>query len=213
MRVLFAIQSRLGSKRFPRKSFADICGKPLICRTAERIQKIKHPSVIICPQNETAEYKSFLQKHNTDIEVFGGSEDNVLERFYKAALHYGSPDIIVRVTGDNPLISPVLAEELLEAYEGGDLSHHIGNTLGTGVELIKFSALEYSYRYADADYQKEHVTQYIYQNPDLFDIREIESPYIFDYEGNLSVDLESDIKKIENLLKDNPDWDISLYPK
>ncbi len=211
MRVLAAIQSRLGSSRFPKKAFAEIHGAPLIKRVADRTDKIKfpHQTVILCPKDEADLYKQLLG----DAEIFGGSEGNVLERYYKAALHYGSPDVVMRITGDNPLLSHVLADELLNAYDGEDLSHHIGNTPGTGVELIKFSALEYSYRHADADYQKEHVTQYIYQNPQLFDIKEIESPYIFDYEGNLSVDLESDIKKIEGFLSDNPEWDISLYTK
>ncbi len=211
MRVLIAVQSRLCSKRFPKKAFADIAGVPLIIRVAERIRKVKHPhrAVIVCPKDETKEYQDFLSKHGIDIDVFGGSENNVLERYYEAALFYGKPGIVIRVTGDNPLISVKLIDDLIDLYKGEDLSHYVGNTLGTGVEIIKFSALERSFLNACTDYQKEHVTQYIYQNPQLFDISDIKSPYEFDEFAHLSIDELSDIKNIETLLSRDSDWDIS----
>lgn len=211
-KIFIGIQSRLNSTRFPKKAFVLIAGVPLIIRVIKRISQITHPHTIalLTPNKEVSEFTQFLLKYKITIPVFGGSEDNVLKRYYDAALHFKAQDLIMRVTGDNPLISIPLANDLLKYHQDHpcDLSHYIGNSLGTGVEIITFRALEYSFHHSQDLFEKEHVTQYIYRNPHLFHIEEPICPYKNDL-THLSIDSPKDRIFIEKLLNSNPNWDIS----
>lgn len=189
-------------------------GIPLIIRVIRRLQTFSLPNdlVLLCPQNELALYQDFLKQYECSIPIIGGDKDNVLSRYYHGVKEYGN-SLIMRVTGDNPLISIPLAESLVKFHKKyePDLSHYLKNPLGTGVELINFAALEQSYYEANTDFQKEHVTQYIYQNPQLFHIEEPLSPIITENITSLSVDYKEDISIIENLLKTDPNWELSNF--
>ena len=211
-KIFIGIQSRLFSSRFPNKSFVHILGIPLIVRVIQRMQQIKHPHtlVLLVPKNEVSQYTQFLIQHHIDIPIFGGHPTNVLHRYYHAAKQFDSPDLIMRVTGDNPLLSPHLADLLIDYHLENpcDLSHFVKNTVGTGVEIFNFNALEKSYKEATAPDELEHVTQYIYKNRDLFHVEEPISPYISETCCKLSLDYIEDIPTIETVLTKYPDWDI-----
>lgn len=212
-KIFVGIQSRLNSSRFPRKAFTNILGKPLLQHVINRIEQIKFPLeiAVLTPKNEKEEFEQFLSRSNCHIPVFGGSENNVLERFYYAAKEFNANNIIMRVTGDNPLISIVLAEELIELHNNNiDLSHFIGNPLGTGIELISFNALEKSFQESTDPFEQEHVTPYIYRNPEKFNILEPINLYHSKYKDqSLSIDYPEDIEKIETILLLNHCWDIN----
>ena len=212
-KIFIGIQSRVLSSRFPNKAFADILGIPLIVRVIQRMQQIKHPHILalLVPENEISQYTQFLIKYHINIPVFGGDETNVLHRYYHAAKYFGSHDLIMRVTGDNPLLSPYLADLLIVYHHKKkcDLSHFLKNTFGTGVEIINFKTLEKSYQQASTVDELEHVTQYIYNNRNLFYIEEPISPYTSDIYTSLSIDYVEDIDLIENILKKYPNWDIT----
>ncbi|MGL4561626.1 MAG: cytidylyltransferase domain-containing protein [Brevinema sp.] len=211
-KIFVGIQSRLNSTRFPRKAFVDILGIPLIIRVIQRIQKVHAPLeiVILTPKNEEEEFIDFLDAHHCNVPVFGGSEIHVLERYYQAAtsFHLSGADIIMRVTGDNPLISIILCERLIAMHQDYDLSHFLGNPSGTGVELIKFEALEKSYMESTDPFEHEHVTQYIYKNRKTFHIFEPQSPYTSSDINCVSVDYPEDILTIKEILNKNPLWDL-----
>ncbi|MGL4388973.1 MAG: cytidylyltransferase domain-containing protein [Brevinema sp.] len=212
-KIFVGIQSRCDSSRFPEKAFAPILGVPLIIRVIQRIQKINIPLQIalLTPKKDSKTFKAFLKDHHCSIPVFGGSENHVLERYYLAGKEFGlkTNDLIIRVTGDNPLISIILCEKLIELHDQYDLSHFLGNPLGTGIEIIKFEALEKSYIKSKNPFEWEHVTQYIYKNREQFSVFEPESPYLTKTFKHLSIDHPEDIALIESLLTINPDWDLS----
>jgi spore coat polysaccharide biosynthesis protein SpsF len=109
---------------------------------------------------------------------FRGSEDDVLDRYYQAALAHDA-EAVVRITSDCPLIDPELIDQVVEEFTGHQPEvHYVSNFLprrtfprGLDTEVIRFTALERAWREDTAPNQREHVTPYIYRNRDRFRIR------------------------------------------
>jgi spore coat polysaccharide biosynthesis protein SpsF len=106
------------------------------------------------------------------VEVFRGSEDDVLSRYYYAAKE-NDLDVVVRITSDCPLIDPKVLDEVIQCYVNNDydIVSNAGSDLskrtyprGLDTEVFSFKVLEKSYANAKETYQREHVTPYIYEN-------------------------------------------------
>lgn len=111
------IQARLCSERLPGKILKKICKKTLIEIIFERSKRIRGIDKIIVvtgPKEKNFQLINELKRLN--IEYFCGNEENILDRFYNASLHFQS-DIIVRITGDNPLIDSDTISKGLEIFE------------------------------------------------------------------------------------------------
>lgn len=109
MRTLIAIQGRLRSTRFHRKILEDLDGRPMIAQIAKRCSAVKGAGVLIaCPENERAEINKA-----TGVGTVGGPEEDLLTRLLMAADH-DRADVLVRVTGDCPLICPDLIDHGLK---------------------------------------------------------------------------------------------------
>lgn len=99
------------------------------------------------------------------VQYSRGSENNVLDRFYQAAIKK-NPTHVVRLTSDCPLIDPQLIDAVIDFTIKNDLDY--GSNIfvedfpdGQDIEVMKFSVLENAWKNADKQYQKEHVTPYI----------------------------------------------------
>lgn len=101
------------------------------------------------------------------LEYYRGSEDDVLDRYYQCAKLY-SPTVVVRATCDNPLVDFSLADDLIDSLKDYDYISPIGIPLGTGVEVFTMQALAQAWQEATTQPDHEHVTPYIYRNPDKF---------------------------------------------
>ncbi|MDE7169332.1 MAG: hypothetical protein K2N67_03965, partial [Mucispirillum sp.] len=98
------IQARMGSSRLPGKVLADICGKPMLFHIVQRLRRSKAADNIIIASSDLKEDDEVYEFcRNNGIGCFRGSSSNVLERYYECARKFHL-DIIVRVTGDCPLI-------------------------------------------------------------------------------------------------------------
>ncbi len=174
VKTLCIIQARLTSTRLPKKvmMFLGNSDKSILEHVYERLSQTKHIDKLVFAipdssmNDELAEFMT-----SRDIEFFRGSEDDVLDRFYKCAIKY-NPDIVVRATCDNPLVDYTVADDLWEHLEGNDYVLCKNVPLGTGVEVLKMSALVKSYNEATTRPEHEHVTPYIYTHPEKFCIFE-----------------------------------------
>jgi spore coat polysaccharide biosynthesis protein SpsF len=115
-----------------------------------------------------------------EVKFYRGSKDNVLSRYYEAAKTYDL-DIVIRVTSDCPCIDPVLISRGIDIFLN-EKPDYLSNTLkrtfphGVDYEIMTFQALEQAYANATLDFEKEHVTPYIYRShPDRFKIMGIEA--------------------------------------
>lgn len=181
MTVNAIIQARCGSTRFPNKVFADVNGKPLIWHVVNRLTYAKtiNKIVIATTTNEKDDQIEAWCKEN-NVACFRGSEDDVLNRYYSASVANPS-DVVVRITADDPFKEPAVIDAVVNKLisEGYD---HVTNNFppswpeGLDCEAFTFTALEESEKTTHDSFEREHVTQYIYHNPDKFKIGNVASP-------------------------------------
>lgn len=174
------IQARRGSTRLPDKIFLNLSQKPLIEHVVLRLKKSKQINeiVIATTTNPKDDYIEEWGKANGE-KIFRGSEENVLERYYKAAAKFKA-DIVVRVTADDPFKDYRIIDQAVEIIKEKKIEFVCNNNPasfpeGLDVEVLTYEALKTSYKNALSDYEKEHVTQYIHKNPNEFKIFNIEN--------------------------------------
>jgi spore coat polysaccharide biosynthesis protein SpsF len=180
--VIVILQSRMGSTRLPGKMMMAIDGKPVIFHVLKQLQYSKAVTELIvatsiAPENDVlVEYVKSL-----GIKAYRGSENDVLSRYADIASKEGleDNDLIVRITGDEPLIDPVIVDKVIAEHIHRNVDYtstkefsngKLTNLLVKGVDLEVFSKkvlMEISHKSSTA-YEKEHVTPYIYNHPDEY---------------------------------------------
>lgn len=175
MSVVIILQARMTSTRLPGKVLMPVLGKPLLTYQLERLQRVSRADKIVVATtiNVTDDPIAALSCE-LGVSCYRGSEPDVLARYYEAALKSGATTV-VRVTGDCPLIDPTIIDELIQTYQdAGGAYDYVSNTLersyprGVDAEVFSFSALEKAYQQARLPGEREHVTPYIYRNPDSY---------------------------------------------
>ena len=167
------IQARMGSSRLPGKILLNGYDRPLLIHLIERIKKSKKIDKIIVAtsKNKLDDIIFNLCKKNK-TEVFRGDEKNVLLRYFNCAKKY-KISTIVRITSDCPLIDHTIIDKMIQNYEIGKYDFY-GNTHpatfpdGYDIEIFSFQALKKSFYNSKNNFQKEHVTPFIWDNPDKF---------------------------------------------
>ena len=205
MNIFAIIQSRVTSERFPNKVRQKISNKYLYEYLHDRLlkSKILNKIIFVIPNNKknNSFYKDLKKKK---FNVFKGSEHNVLNRYYKAAKNFKA-DVIVRITGDCPLIDVNLMDKMLFKFIEKKFDFMSNNDPATypdglDIEIFKFKLLEKANFSARENYDKEHVTPYI---------KKIKNIKKFNYKNNLgdfskirlTVDEKTDIEFIKKLVK------------
>lgn len=169
--ILAVVQARISSKRLPGKVMKTVLGKPLIGYLLERLSFAKLiDKVVVATSTDTKNDQIVQYVQSLGFEVYRGKEDDVLDRYYQAALLYKADDI-VRITGDCPLLDPAVCDEAIKAYENEGVDYvHTGPTFTEGLdcEVFSFKALEIAWKGSKLKSEREHVTQYFYKHPELF---------------------------------------------
>jgi Glutamate-1-semialdehyde aminotransferase len=166
IKTVAIVQARMGSIRFPNKVMRPICGIPMIGLLLNRLSKSKYIDLIVLatsidPRNEPlVRYVKSL-----GYEIYQGSEEDVLDRFYKAAKIAGA-NVVVRITGDCPLIDPDLVDAVIIRFQKMNVDYAT-NTMpqtypdGLDVEVFTFKALEAAWIQTEETRHREHVTPFI----------------------------------------------------
>ena len=172
MNIVAIVQARLGSSRLPGKVMKKICGKTVLGHDYERLKLSKYLNDIVIATTDKDEDKKIIGLcEELGINYFVGSEDDVLSRYYNCAKKYNI-DLVVRITSDCPLIDSKILDEMLSFYINNkyDLVTNAGAEIyrtyprGLDIEIFSFNLLKTSYLNANQNYEKEHVTPYIYEN-------------------------------------------------
>lgn len=188
MNIVAIIQARMGSTRLPGKVLMLLAGTPVLKHVFDRVQKASLLSkVIVATTKNSIDDKIVNFCKQLNIDCFRGEEDDVLGRYYFVAQLYQA-DIVVRITADCPLLDGTLLNTMLGMFIAAKtpidyLSNAIKRTypIGLDAEIFTFSALEQTFFDAKKDYQREHVTPYIYENPTLFKLQGYESKINYSY--------------------------------
>lgn len=205
MKIVGIIQARMGSTRLPGKVMKEVNGKSLLEYQIERLKEVQLIDDIIIAtttrKNDDC-IVDFCEKQN--ITVHRGSEENVLERYYFAATE-SNANLVVRMTSDCPLIDPAIVDKMIMYYLTNDFDY-VSNTIirsyprGMDAEIFSYVTLKEAYSYAEKDYEKEHVTPYIYLNPEKYRIGQmINEKNSSQY--RLTVDVPEDFVLISTLIE------------
>ena len=178
--ILGILQARMSSSRLPGKVLKPILGVPMLIRQIERLMRVKYvDKLLVATSDESSDnpIEDMCNKHG--VECFRGSLNDVLDRFYQVAKIY-KPEHVIRFTGDCPLIVPEIVDRLisLHLYGGFDyttLSKPPTFPDGLDAEAIYYPVLEQVWNEAVLQSQREHVTAFIYQNPQKFEIGNLEN--------------------------------------
>jgi len=207
MKIGAIIQARMGSTRLPEKVMKNLQGKTVLEHVIERVRQSKLiDEIIIATTTHDRDDVIESEALRCGVKVFRGSEDDVLSRYYYAAKE-NNLDVVVRITSDCPLIDPKVLDEIIDYYNTGNLdivsnggSDVLNRTYPRGLdtEVFSFKILEYAFNHAKENYQREHVTPYIYESSDCV--------YYYKNDINYSkyrwtLDTEEDFKLISEVYK------------
>ena len=166
-KIICIIQARVGSSRFPGKILKKLNRKPSILRMIDRVKLSKNIEEIWIATGVSSENDQ-LEKvlKNSDVRVFRGDEDDVLSRF-SCIQKKTNAKTIVRLTGDCPLIDPLIIDQVINLYikERVDYaSNTINRTFPDGLDVEVFSdkSLIEADKNAKEKFSREHVTTYIH---------------------------------------------------
>ena len=209
MTIGIIVQSRIGSSRLPAKVMMKADDEFLMIDYV--INQLKHSKlhdeIVIATTDLKRDDVIFDHVTNRNIPCFRGDEKNVLERHYRCAKKYAF-STIVRIPSDKPLIDPTIVDSVIEKFQSNSYDYISNFSVnvndnnrfipsypsGTEVEIFSFAALEAAWKNASSEDEKEHVTPYIYSNPEKFNILTLKSEkdlsqfrWALDYENDLKL--------------------------
>lgn len=203
--IVGIIQARTDSTRLPNKVLEEIEGKPVILHVIERTQHASLLNGIVLATTTRAvdtPLADLVRAHG--IPVFRGDCDDVLDRYYQAATRFHA-EVIVRITGDCPLIDPHIIDLVIQMF----LQHHydyVTNTLqptypdGLDVEAFSYKALTKAWKEATLPSEREHVTVYIRKHPEKFKQHDVKNPIdLSSYRW--TVDNQEDLEFVREIYK------------
>lgn len=163
-RTRVVIQSRLSSSRLPGKALLRLGGMPLIELVARRAARTGY-EVVVATSREPYDDRIADHLNRVGVPVLRGDLDDVLGRFAAATADLADDDLVVRLTGDNPLMDADVIAELLAAAAGS--GHAYGRVdidvvpEGLGCEVFTAGDLRRAAAEATAPYDREHVTPWL----------------------------------------------------
>ena len=202
-KVTAIIQARMTSTRLPGKVLMEVMGRPLLSYQIERLRFSKMIDKIIIATTVNEEDAPIVKLYQKEgLNFYRGSEDDVLDRYYQTAKKYNTAHIM-RLTADCPLIEPNICDSIAEVYFENAIDYiRTGETFAEGLdcEIIGFEALTKSWLEAESKSEREHVTLYTRNHPELFKtmVKENETD---DSRYRITVDEEEDFLVVKTILE------------
>lgn len=208
MRIVAVVQARMGSTRLPGKVMMDINGKPMIQHVMERVMAAKEVDEVVLATTGNIEDDVLVELAKDKWWVYQGEPVDVLARFHGAAECHDA-DVIVRITGDCPLIDPWVIDEAVKGWR------HMGSLVvttspteptpypdGMDVEVFDMALLEWAWKEST---EREHVTAWMRHNcpiPGPFMVAVRGQPPNFSFDTRkLSVDTMEDLEFVREIHK------------
>lgn len=217
------LQARSGSTRMPEKVILPFFeGKSILDLLIEKVKKLGISAVLATTVNPSDDRICDLAARH-DFPVFRGSENDVLDRFIQAAKKFGFNKII-RVCADNPFLDLAGMKTLIEAFEKSDVDYlsfqlagnkpSILTHFGFWTEAVGLDALAKAQQLTNEKLYHEHVTNYIYGHPEVFNVQFIQAdPLVFSRTDiRMTLDTPEDFQVQQQIFatisKENPNFGI-----
>lgn len=197
------VQARLTSSRLPRKVLMKLGGKPVLQYVLERARATEGADLVICAYPEGQEEIGELAR-KLGCETFVGPEHDVLERYWLTATHFNL-DIIVRVTGDCPLLHPVVSHDVIRLRERNGVDYasncYPERTFPKGfdTECFTWGALDYAHSFASDDYDREHVTSILQRDDEI--TKALLRQGVDESGINYCIDEPNDIERLDKIIR------------
>lgn len=196
----------MGSERLPGKVIKPVLGKPMILYTLERLKKCSYINeVILATSNKDTEKPLVEIAESAGFNVFCGDEANVLKRYVEASEVYNG-DVIIRITGDCPLIDKTIVDNVISNFLMYDYDYvrlDVPDSFirGFDVEVFSRKALEKVYELTKTleEGYKEHVTLYMYRHPEQYKIGYVKGDKLYAKDYRLCVDTLEDFQLISKI--------------
>jgi spore coat polysaccharide biosynthesis protein SpsF len=178
-KVVAVIQARMSSSRLPGKVMMEIAGVPMLSHVVDRVQKAETiVETVVATSTDKEDDPLYNYCLGNNFSVFRGPNQDVLKRTLMAGEDHQA-EVVVRVTGDCPLIDPAVIDKtvlvFLDRYPEIDFGSNRGSTglkrtypIGMDVEVMTILALQRADLHATEKYQREHVTPYLYEEEGRF---------------------------------------------
>jgi len=197
----------MNSQRLPGKVLADIEGEPLLKYVVKRLEKTKKiEKIVIATTLNREDDKVAELARRLSVGIFRGSEEDVLGRYYQAAKFFEG-NVIVRVTGEDPLIDFNVVDKVIHAFFKVDAEYATNIVprtfpVGMDTEVFSFEILERLQNLVKDLYNREHVTTYIRDNIGDFKTVNVEAKGVIKRPDiTLSVDFPKDLDFMRDLFK------------
>jgi len=208
MNVPAILQARATSSRLPLKVLQPILGRPMLLHQLDRVRRARTlDALIVATSIDPSDDPIDAMCRSEGVTCFRGSLNDVLDRFYQAALPH-RPHAIARLTGDCPLIDPALIDRVVDFFHAEDVD--LAATAetypdGLDVEVVRFDTLAYAWHHATAPSDREHVTLFVRRQPERFRVglypSEIDLSHL-----RLTVDEPQDFELVKRIYA-------ALYPR
>jgi len=202
-RIGVVVAGRMKSTRLRRKAILPIHGVSSIERCLENCTKVPHQDAVVLATS-TLEEDSVLANCTLEgkVKLWRGDPDDVIARYVGACDEYGI-DVVVRVTGDCPVVSAEIADYLLKSHfaSGADFTEPKRFAVGTNSQIINVDALRRIIQLIGRAEYSEHMSFYFVNNPEIFnlDIVDLPDPLVRDY--RLTLDYQEDLDMFNALFK------------
>ena len=219
-RICATIEARLTSTRLPGKVLMEAAGQPMLAHMITRLQRVPQlDDIIVATTVNATDDPVVALTEELGVGCYRGSEHDVLDRVLSAA-QANDVDLIVETTGDCPLIDPAIVSKVIDFYLAGE-ADYVSNALvprtypvGMDTQIFATDILADVAGRTDAPDDREHVSLFIYKNPDLFRIAAVTAPpHHHAPETRLTLDTPDDLAVIrrvfEALYPGNPEFDLS----
>jgi spore coat polysaccharide biosynthesis protein SpsF len=205
------IEARMSSTRLPGKVLRQILAKPMLALLIERLQFARQlDGVVVATTMNPSDDPIEILTRKLGVGCFRGSEEDVLGRVLEAA-NASEAEVIVEITGDCPLIESAKVDAMLASFMQMSVDF-MANRLdgsypdGLGLRIFKKELLQRIYQLTKDPVDREHVTLYVWEHPELFSIHHFQNnldPKYWDL--RLTVDTSEDFEVISNIFQE-------LYP-
>jgi spore coat polysaccharide biosynthesis protein SpsF len=201
----------MGSSRLPGKILLPLADKPLLLRMYERVSFAKNAGEIIVAITEDKNDNQLLEIcEQNGIKVFRGSTFDLLDRHYQAAKK-SNADAVVKIPSDCPLIDPEIIDKVILYYINNKEKFDFVSNLhppsypdGNDVEIMSFETLETAWKEAKKDFEREHTTPYIWENPEKFRIGTVfwETGLNYSMTHRFTIDYKEDYEFIKKIYEE-----------
>jgi spore coat polysaccharide biosynthesis protein SpsF len=214
-RIVTIVQARTGSSRLPNKVILPLGGTSLLQQMLARVRAAKFAGKVVVATTRDAS-DDIIEKlaKNENIACYRGDTNDLLDRHYQAAMTFDA-EAVVKIPSDCPLIDPRIIDAVLyyflkhsDKYDFVSNLHPPTYPDGNDVEVMTMDTLSIAWKEAKKDFEREHTTPFVWENPSRFRIGNVTWDRGLDYSMShrWTIDYIEDYEFIKSVFN-------SLYPK